>query len=393
MENLYINKSTVRIYQTAYFAKGAFAMTKEKEYDYLVFIGRFQPFHLGHKYVIDTALKMANHVIVLAGSSNSSRNSRNPFTFEERKEMIIKSFENNFPFKHGGDNFSILPLDDYTYNDGEWIRAVQRIVNNHLRHLLPSKSYEDIAKINALKVGLIGHSKDHSSYYLKMFPTWGNIDVHGVKEGEQKPKLINATDIRNLYFSPQWRDMSWHELVTPEVKKYLTNWILTEHYQEIVNEHKFIVKYKKQFEALPYPPTFLTVDSVVVQGGHVLLIRRKAFPGKGKLAIPGGFLEQDETLLTGALRELREETKLKVPEAVLRGSIAKQKVFDDPNRSARGRTVTTAFLFNLPPQTTLPKVKGGDDAKEAFWVPLSELKAHDMFEDHYHLIRNLTSDI
>lgn len=370
-------------------------MTKQKEYDHLVFIGRFQPFHLGHKHVIETALQMAKNVIVLIGSSNSSRNSRNPFTFEERKQMILDSFEGKNPnactFERRIPGLSILSLDDYTYNDGEWTRAVHRIVNGHLRNTLPSTTYEDIASINSLKVGLIGHSKDHSSYYLKMFPTWGNVDVDGVRG--DKSGLINATDIRNLYFSAQWRKMDWQELVDESVKEFLNTWIETDDYQNIVNEHKFIQNYKKQWASAPYAPTFLTVDSVVVQSGHVLLIRRKAHPGKDKLALPGGFLNQQETLLTGALRELREETKLKVPEPVLRGSIAKQKVFDDPNRSARGRTVTTAFLFNLSPQEELPKVKGGDDAKEAFWVPLSELKAQDMFEDHYFIIRNLTADI
>jgi bifunctional NMN adenylyltransferase/nudix hydrolase len=359
----------------------------QKDYDHLVFIGRFQPFHNGHKHVIDTALSMSKHVIILIGSSNSSRNSRNPFTFEERKQMILDAYQGT-PYNQVK-NLEILPIEDYTYNDGEWTRAVSRTVNGFLRSTYPSTTYEDIARISEKKVGLIGHSKDSSSYYLKLFPTWGNIDVSGVEGG--KHKLINATDIRALYFSPQWHDMSWTKLVPEPVAITLLEWLKTEDYANVMQEHKFVLEYKKQWELAPYAPTFVTTDAVVVQAGHVLLVRRGAQPGKGKLALPGGFLDQSETLLDGAIRELREETKLKVPEAVLRGSIKNQRTFDDPHRSARGRTITTAFLIQLPLVTELPKVKGSDDAEEAMWVPLSELKAEDLFEDHFFIIQNLTA--
>lgn len=366
-------------------------MTQNKKYDHLVFIGRFQPFHLGHHHVIQTALELADNVIVLVGSANQSRNSRNPFTFEERKKMILDSFSKSDMVHDHVPGLDILPLNDYTYSDGEWVNAVQHIVNDHLRTKYPSSTYEEVMAINELKVSLIGHNKDNSSYYLKMFPKWGNIDVQGIHGNNQK--ILSATDVRNLYFGPQWHDMSWQNLITPEVNEILLNWIKTDQYQEIVKEFKFVSDYKKQWANTPWPVTFSTIDAVVVQSGYVLLVRRGAMPGKGKLAIPGGFVEQDETLLDGALRELREETKLKVPEPVLRGSLKKQKTFDDPNRSSRGRTITHAFLFHLFPQTELPKVKGGDDAKDAFWVPISELKAEDMFEDHYHIIRNLTADL
>ena len=61
-------------------------------YDYLAFIGRFQPFHLGHRHVIQTALGKARHVIVLVGSPNVARSVKNPFTYEERADMIRTVF-------------------------------------------------------------------------------------------------------------------------------------------------------------------------------------------------------------------------------------------------------------------------------------------------------------
>ena len=104
----------------------------------------------------------------------------------------------------------------------------------------------------------------------------------------------------------------------------------------------------------------------------------------------GGFVDQQETLIEACIRELREETRLKVPEPVLYGSLKSQRVFDDPYRSARGRTITHAFMFELKPDAGLPKVKGGDDAKSAFWLPLAEVQPELLFEDHFHIIRAMT---
>jgi bifunctional NMN adenylyltransferase/nudix hydrolase len=85
------------------------------------------------------------------------------------------------------------------------------------------------------------------------------------------------------------------------------------------------------------------------------------------------------------IREVREETGLKVPSPVLLGNIKKTKVFDSPTRSSRGRTITHAFNIVLP-DGELPRVKGGSDADKAFWLPLSELKPQEFFEDHYQII-------
>ena len=145
-----------------------------------------------------------------------------------------------------------------------------------------------------------------------------------------------------------------------------------------------IPRYRAQYAHLPSPPVFVTVAAVVVHSGHILLVKRGAEPGKGLWALPGGFVGHDELLLDACLRELKEETRLKLPEPVLRGSIKGQRVFDRPDRSLRGRTITHAYHFEFP-GGELPLVKGGDDAARARWVPLAEF--HDMegvmFEDHY----------
>jgi bifunctional NMN adenylyltransferase/nudix hydrolase len=114
----------------------------------------------------------------------------------------------------------------------------------------------------------------------------------------------------------------------------------------------------------------------------------------GLIALPGGFLNQTETLVEGMLRELREETRLKVPLPVLRGSIADRHVFDNPGRSLRGRTITHAFFLQLKPGE-LPSVKGGDDADKAWWMSLADLYAHEdqIYEDHLQIIQHFVSKV
>jgi bifunctional NMN adenylyltransferase/nudix hydrolase len=138
---------------------------------------------------------------------------------------------------------------------------------------------------------------------------------------------------------------------------------------------------------------FTTVDAVVLHSGQVLLVRRGAQPGRGLLALPGGFLEPegDRSLRAGALRELREETAIQVPDPVLARAIVAERAFDHPERSQRGRTITHAVRIDLV-SGPLPAVRGGDDASHALWVPLAHVLEHpeELFEDHADIILTLT---
>jgi len=225
------------------------------------------------------------------------------------------------------------------------------------------------------KIGLIGHQKDESSFYLSMFPQWEREEVENYEN-------ISSTDIREAYFENGELSDALNTNVSIALEKFKS----TKAYEQVQNEFHFVKKYKSAWDNAPYTPMFITVDAVVVQSGHILMIERKAQPGKGLMALPGGFLDANETLKSAVIRELREETRIKVPAPVLAGSITKTQVFDDPYRSARGRTVTHAYLIELKGDK-LPKVKGGDDASKAFWVPFAEVKPELMFEDHFHIIQ------
>lgn len=371
-----------------------------KEFDYLVFIGRFQPLHLGHTRVIDEALKRADRVIVLCGSASSPRSLRNPWTLDERINMI----EATYPEEFDSNRLIVDGIPDLKYRDHLWVGMVQRTVNSIVaQHILVDK-HNGIWTPDGVadkKIGLIGCKKDNTSYYLDLFPTWKSVAVEFLNP-------LNATDLRSALFAPYVDDMApmIDELYILEdvfprhvASRFHHNigedeefgWMPEEAWEQLGNEWKFIVDYRKSWEAAPYPPTFVATDALLTQSGHILLIERRAEPGRGLLAMPGGFLDQHETVAQGTIRELIEETQIKVPEPVLRGSIKKQQVFDDPHRSMRGRMITHVTHFELKPGK-LPKVRGGDDAAKAMWVPISEVTENRMFSDHYHIIQAMLGD-
>ena len=339
------------------------------EYDVLAFIGRFQPFHMGHKAVIDSALRRAKKVAIILGSDQQPRSARNPFTTAERVEMITAVYPDEV--KHGRIHFR--PQVNHTYNMDRWISGVQSSVMS-----VANTPFTP----DPVRTGLIGHSKDHSSFYLKSFPTWDNVEVPNFNN-------INATDIRAAFLAKATWDDEFGYFMPDEVRHWMLAFEQTEAFDAVEAEHNFIVDYKKQWASAPYPPTFVTADALVVQSGHILLVKRGAMPGKGLWAIPGGYVNQYEESFDAAIRELREETRIAVPEPALRGSKRSWRVFEDPYRSERGRVITTAYHFDMRDDTELPKIKGSDDAEKAQWVPIANLRREAMFEDHYDIIETL----
>jgi 8-oxo-dGTP diphosphatase len=116
-----------------------------------------------------------------------------------------------------------------------------------------------------------------------------------------------------------------------------------------------------------YPRPAVTADCVVITKEaepKVLLIQRGANPYKGYWAFPGGFMNMDETTEQCAIRELEEETGLKLT------TIKQIGAYSKVDRDPRGRTITVAYLaiIDKPAQVT-----GQDDAAKAEWFPLSAL--------------------
>ena len=337
-------------------------------FDYIVFIGRFEPVHLGHVAVLRRALTESRHVIVLVGSANRARNIRTPWTAAERIVMLRSALGSD------AERLICAPLHDHLYNENAWIAEVQSTVSD----LIKQDGFPGDAR-----VGLIGGDDESAAPYLEAFPQWPRVEV-------PRTETLSATELRHQFFSADAGSMRLIEANVPApVFEMLEAFHKSPAYPPLLAEFQFVEAYRRGWESAPYPPTFVTVDSVVVHSGHILLVKRGAQPGKGLWALPGGFVRHEESIQDAVLRELREETRLKIPAPVLRGSIKAREVFDHPDRSLRGRTITHAFHFEFP-SGPLPTVKGGDDAAKARWFSLADVRQleENMFEDHFYIVEH-----
>ncbi|MGW7207731.1 NUDIX hydrolase [Streptomyces sp. NPDC054837] len=121
------------------------------------------------------------------------------------------------------------------------------------------------------------------------------------------------------------------------------------------------------YDKYAYEPFAVTVDLAVLtitEGAlHVLLVERGQEPYAGHWALPGGFVQPDESAETAARRELAEETGLSDVSGL---HLEQLRTYSEPDRDPRMRVVSVAFAALLPDP---PEPHGGSDAADARWVP------------------------
>jgi len=350
-----------------------------------IFIGRFQPLHFGHIEIIEKAKKEFDELVVIIGSDNSTVSLRNPFSTKMRRKMLESADvkpEN------------ILSIRDSYYDFDWWVKTIRSIVWNW-------RSKKKI-KAKESEISLIGHYKDSGSFWLDAFPNWKLFDVGKLKND------IHATDVRDGFFTIientinhiSEYSVTWREMVSPEVYDIMMDWKSFTHldgWKNLNKELQFVKSYQKSWQNTPYPVIFTTADALVKCNNYILLIKRGKRPGKGLYALPGGFVEQNETLLVGALRELYEETNIKLKENYLESMLKQVKVFDEPKRDERGRFITHCHYFDccMTKIGELPEIKYGDDASEAVWFPIEKLNeiSNQFYADHFRIIMNMLGKI
>lgn len=345
-------------------------MSAQQPIDIAVYIGRFQPLHNGHLALLRQALDVAPQVVVVIGSAHQARTPKNPFTWQERAEMIRLALP-------AADRARVrfLPVRDH-YDEAKWVVAVRQGVQ---------AAAEQAGLGHRPAVALIGHFKDATSAYLQQFGGWTLRSV-------ERASPVDAEHIRGAWLGNAGKDLeatlSALASVAPSTTlDFMRAWSCLPFYPALAAEWQMLQQYRQAWASAPYAPVFVTVDTVVRCANHVLLIRRGQAPGLGLYAVPGGFIESRETAYQSALRELREETRLSLLESTMQDCLKSSAIFDHPDRSQRGRTITHAFYFDLGHRAR-PEVLADDDAQSAAWIPVEDIvNLEDQFhDDHFHML-------
>ncbi len=344
--------------------------TMRKQYNQIAIVGRFTIVHLGHERLIREAAKRLNPggtLTVLIGSAGHYPSPKHPLPFFDRSEMI--HLVDVPELKEKNITLEVKPIYDFLYTPQAWTMQVQRYMS------------KDCA--------LLGHKKpDGSSDWVdEDFPDTDYIEVPDTTK-------INATQIRKRIYDV---GLCPPLHVSDAVYKYVTSLIERGAFKLASSEWQANRVADQKFKAHPYPDNInsLCADTVVECKGYILLGKRKGDVGFDTWALPGGHKDKGETLQNTALRELDEETNIKVPPTVLRKSIVASSVFDSPGRSETvDEKITQAFHIILDNETKLPKVRAADDLQEVKWFRLCDIKRMSqtgmIFADHAEIIHHFT---
>lgn len=143
-------------------------------------VGRFQPFHYGHKHLIETAYENCDELVVFIGSAQESRTEKNPFTFQERWRMIYDDVCVN-----GSRNIIFIPLNDCETNQ-EWLDSICDELN------FMNKWTSDIVET----VFFCCDKDETTTESNNLFQ-----DINLTIERVDNPHGLNATDIRKMLFT------------------------------------------------------------------------------------------------------------------------------------------------------------------------------------------------
>lgn len=345
-----------------------------EKYDLIVYIGRFEPFHIAHLAIVRQALVLAKFVHIVIGSANEPATVKNPFSFSERRDMILVCFSLEEQAR-----ITFSPNEDWLYDEQKWNLNVYEQVSNTV----------NIKKLNNRKVGLIGYNKDASSYYINEFPLWTFIQGESIGD-------ISSTAIRREWYIQG--EMTFPETLPVAVQAYLLDnkGIFNPRIKDLSELYDKRKVMDTKWSNSPYPVIFQTVDAFVTRKinhrTHILLVQRR---DDHLFALPGGYLEVGEELVEGAKRELYEETQLDLRTY---NPTNPSKRFGHPLRSQKGRVITEVFPFDIDKIRSMfgefpVDIQAGSDAKEVVWVSIREIKRSNMHDDHYQIIQQMIKHV
>lgn len=329
-----------------------------------------------HIEAVEKAASNSDIIMFLVADADVHRSIVAPFTFEERSELIKAAFSDLW----NDDRIRIVDVPSQLYVTTPYPYALQAI-DEELEHLLdsPAQTEKDIP------VTVQGHQMVVAE---QVKPEWAYV-ADEIKDLDEQ---ITALDNYILSDEPTGYGTAHSELLDAFKR--------TEEFAELqheCNDKHFILN---NFGKGP----FYTADAICTIGDKVLLISRKNPPYRHTLATPGGLLDPNEDPLMAAVRELLEETEMRVPAYVLAGDtptddakwvpvtedFLKSRVmntvpreFASKTRDPRGDYRANVFWFDLSDLPVTPKVKGMDDAEKANWASKNGLTTSSMAFDHF----------
>ena len=316
-----------------------------------VIIGRFQPLHDGHVKLIKKATDTHDKVLVLIGSSNKLPCYNNPFTYEQRKQLI-ETLDTDLIIK---------PLPDLP-NDEEWIGDVVS------RMLTLEENPDDIT--------IYSGAKD-AEWYRKSFVS---PVVAVTSDG------ISATEVRD-----KWYHGSLVDDIPPVTHAFLSSVMMTDEYHRLRDEYFYCTgKSEKDHSSHAFGnPIEPVAHAVVIQNNKVLCGIRNGVRGRGQLALPGGYVDSTETTRAAALRELHEETGVDLMQYKAGElAFAVEENMDDLST----RTIGHNFLYIVHPDEKVQSI-AGDDLESIEWVSLEEILKEEtlLFYNHNRVVQRLIS--
>ncbi len=342
-----------------------------------VIIGRFQPFHRGHRKLFEHASSISKDALVLIGSAFRPRTSRYAFTWNERANFIQTALKSA-----GIDlNVTCLPLVDTLYDDSTWAGNVRTAIDLHLRN--------HVIDPERTKIVLVGNDEIEGSKYLNAFPEYETLIVEAATS---KGVTLNAAELRDSIFLDKFEREELCQIYGTAEIYQLMAWMEnnSDAVQKIRDDAEYCknqrVRMLRSSKGYGHEIPMNCAEAIVTHSGHILLVERDDM--NGILSLPGLPLDR-ETAMDAAMRALEEQTQLQVPQDILTNATTGRMVFDHLERSDRGWLRTEAFHFELEETQYQPKITAGVGMKSAKWLPINQLTPDVLFEDHFDIIQSM----
>lgn len=324
-------------------------------------VGRFQLFHNGHERLIREASKRCDTLLILVGSSQEYRTVKNPLSITERIRCINKCLA-----LHTIANAIIIPVPDIIYDDPAWVANIAEIVESY--------GFEP----KDIPLYCFDRKGDHDE--RSCMRPYFKVECMG-----SNPCVTSSTEVKRRFFTDP--SVGSIDQMSP---RYSVDYIRSLDLSEVQYEFNAAKDYEEKWQAAelaaPFPlPAFDCVDIIVRRNNQLLTVIRGEYPGKGKRAMPGGFVDKGESFKDAAIRELKEETGIKCDSK----RVKLAGVFSAGERGGDRNTFVFMVDYDHCSGILTPQI---GEVQKLEWVDLPKLGESGWFSDHAHIINRVIEE-